>query len=53
MEGEFESSTVRDVVVRLGVADVRAFDLTWEVCRRLLHELGFSDQVRTGTVRCD
>lgn len=28
MEGDFESSTVRDVVARLGVADVRAFGLT-------------------------
>lgn len=28
MEGEFESSTVRDAVARLGLADVRAFGLT-------------------------
>lgn len=40
MDGEFESATVRDAVARLGVADVRAFGLTWEDCESLLHDLG-------------
>lgn len=35
MEGEFDPAhlpTIRDVVARIGVADVRAFGLTWEGC---------------------
>lgn len=49
MEGEFESATVRDAVARSGLADVRPFGLTWEGCRRLLHDLGFSTSVRIRT----
>jgi hypothetical protein len=45
MEGEFESPSVRDAVARLGLADVRAFGLTWDDCQRLLHELGFAAHV--------
>ncbi len=49
MEGEFESATVRDAVARLGLADVRAFGLTWEDCQRLLRDLGFAARVEIGT----
>ena len=48
MDGEFDPdhlSTIRDVVARLGVADVRAFGLTWEDCEQLLAQLGYSAQV--------
>jgi cobyrinic acid a,c-diamide synthase len=48
MEGEFaaeEMETLRRVVSRLGVADVRAFGLTWEDCEQLLQELGYSARV--------
>ncbi len=45
MEGDFESAAVRDAVARLGVADVRAFGLTWEDCERLLRDLGFTAHV--------
>lgn len=48
MEGEFDSqdvTTLRDVVARLGVADVRAFGLTWEDCEQLLARLGYSARV--------
>jgi hypothetical protein len=45
MDGDFESPTVRDAVGRLGLADVRAFGLTWEDCQRLLRNLGFAAQV--------
>jgi len=45
MEGEFESSVVRDAVARLGLADVRAFGLTWEDCERLLGAVGYSARV--------
>ncbi len=36
---------IRDVVARLGVADVRAFGLTWEDCESLLKKLGYSTHV--------
>lgn len=49
MEGEFESATVRDAVAHLGLADVRAFGLTWEDCQRLLRDLGFAAHVEIGT----
>ncbi len=48
MEGEFEgprAQQARDVVARLGVADVRAFGLTWEDCEELLRKLGYSAKV--------
>ena len=36
---------IRDVVAKLGVADVRAFGLTWEDCDGLLKKLGYVTQV--------
>lgn len=48
MEDGFEESglaAVRSAVSRLGVADVRAFGLTWEECEGLLSQLGFSARV--------
>ncbi|MGH7165034.1 MAG: hypothetical protein ACREIS_05860 [Nitrospiraceae bacterium] len=48
MEGEFEPqhfAAIRDVVARLGVADVRAFGLTWDDCEHLLKQLGYAAQV--------
>lgn len=48
VEGEFDPThltTIRDTVARLGVADVRAFGLTWEDCEQLLAQLGYSAQV--------
>ena len=48
MEGEFGSRNVehiRDVVARLGLADVRAFGLTWEDCERFFHQLGYAARV--------
>ena len=48
MEGEFVEDKLgdtRDVVARLGVADVRAFGLTWENCERLLKKLGYCAHV--------
>jgi len=50
MDGEFESTVVRDAVARLGVADVRAFGLTWDDCQRLLGDLGFAAQVQIEAV---
>ena len=48
MEDEFEESglpAIRSAVSLLGVADVRAFGLTWEDCEELLGQLGFSARV--------
>ena len=48
LESEFEERSapvIASVVSRLGVADVRAFGLTWEDCEQLLKELGFSTRV--------
>jgi cobyrinic acid a,c-diamide synthase len=46
MDGEFETAMVRDAAARLGVADVRAFGLTWEDCRTMLHDLGYAAEIR-------
>jgi len=48
MDGEFDEQQidkVRDVVARLGLADVRAFGLTWEDCEQFLKTLGYSAHV--------
>ncbi len=48
MDGEFaedQASTLSEVIPRIGVADVRAFGLTWEDCERLLGQLGYAARV--------
>jgi cobyrinic acid a,c-diamide synthase len=48
MDGEFserEMSALRGVVSRLGVADVRAFGLSWEDCEQFLQKLGYAARV--------
>ena len=48
MEADFaekDRESLRKVISRLGVADVRAFGLTWEDCEQLLQELGYSARV--------
>ena len=48
MDGEFaedQASTLSAVISRIGVADVRAFGLTWEDCERLLSQLGYAARV--------
>ena len=52
MEGEFateDAAAIAAVVSRLGVADVRAFGLTWEDCEQLLRQLGFSARIEIVT----
>jgi hypothetical protein len=44
MDGDFderETEVLRTVIARLGVADVRAFGLTWEDCEQALGQLGY------------
>ena len=48
MDGEFEQAhlaVIRDVVARMGVADVRTFGLAWEDCEQLLSRLGYAARV--------
>ena len=48
MEEEFDEinlDTLRDIVSRLGLADVRAFGLTWEDCEAFLSRLGYQVHV--------
>ena len=48
LDGEFadqDAEALRFVVSRLGVADVRAFGLTWEDCENLLDRLGYRARV--------
>jgi hypothetical protein len=52
MEDEFDDNglpAIRSAIARLGVADVRAFGLTWEDCEGLLGELGFAARVNIVT----
>ena len=47
MEADFERhdlEVLRDIVGRIGLADVRAFGMTWEDCEGFLSQLGY--QVR-------
>jgi hypothetical protein len=38
---ERDLATIRDIVARLGLADVREFGLTWEDCEGFLSRLGY------------
>ena len=53
-DGEFEEAdfnTIREVVARLGVADVAAFGLTWEAAVEMLSRLGYRAQVQVQALR--
>ena len=44
MESDFEGTyyeAIRDTIARLGLADVRAFELTWEDYASILKRLGY------------
>ena len=48
MDEEFEeeqAELLRDIIGRIGLADVRAFGLTWEDCESLLDRLGYRTRV--------
>lgn len=42
-EGYFE--LIRDILARIGLADVREFGLTWDDCYDYLHRLGYDVKV--------
>jgi len=47
-EGEFDPEyfdVLRDIISRLGVADVKAFGLTWEECEEMLARLGYQTKI--------
>ncbi len=49
MDGDFvgkDWKKVRDIVARIGLADVRAFGLTWEDCEQSLMALGYRTEVQ-------
>ncbi len=53
-EGEFDEAdfnTIREVVARLGLADVAAFGLTWEDAVEMLSRLGYRAQVQVQALR--
>jgi len=48
MEADFDErdyETLRDIVSRLGLADVKAFGMTWEDCEDFLSQLGYRVRV--------
>lgn len=48
-EAEFEEENLemlRDIIARMGVADVREFGLTWDDCTDILAQLGYQPQVK-------
>ena len=48
MEADFDEKdyeTLRDIVSRLGLADAKAFGMTWEDCEDFLSQLGYQVKV--------
>jgi arsenate reductase-like glutaredoxin family protein len=48
MEADFDEKdyeTLRDIVSRLGLADVKAFGMTWDDCEDFLSQLGYQVKV--------
>ncbi|MCA9869197.1 MAG: hypothetical protein KDI03_16675 [Anaerolineae bacterium] len=49
MEADLDEKNVenlRAVIARLGVADVRAFNLSWRDCESMLQQLGYRVQLQ-------
>jgi len=47
-EADFESRNfelIRDILARIGLANVREFGLTWDDCYNYLHKLGYNVKV--------
>jgi hypothetical protein len=54
MEAEFEpheAQTLRDVVGKIGLADRKAFGMSWEDCEDLLGRLGYQASVSVSEIR--
>jgi len=53
MEGDLDErdlDVLREALARLGLADVKAFGLSWEECVQLLGRLGYRIQVQVSPV---
>jgi len=53
MEGEIqgeEPEVVRDILARLGLADVKAFGLLWDDCYEFMQKLGYVLKIDAGRV---
>ncbi|MBI3008999.1 MAG: hypothetical protein HYY56_05765 [Candidatus Omnitrophica bacterium] len=53
MDAEFDDTdfiTIRDVISRVGLADVKAFGLTWEDCEEFLTRLGYRVKIQFSKV---
>lgn len=48
-EGYFD--LIRDIISRIGLADVREFGLTWDDCYDYLHKLGYDVKVELSEVK--
>jgi hypothetical protein len=52
LEGVYHD-VIRDVVARLGLADVRTFEWTWEDCETILKRLGYDIHIEIVAARWD
>ena len=53
MEGGFEpkdETTIRNVLGKLGLADVNNFGLLWEDCEQLMEQLGYKMKIEASLV---
>ena len=53
MEGDIQGEdpdVVRDILAKLGLADVKAFGLFWEDCNEFMRRLGYELRVDAGLV---
>ena len=53
MEGDIQGEdpeVVRDILARLGLADVKAFGLFWEECDDIMRKLGYVLKIDAGLV---
>ncbi len=53
MDGEIQGEdpeVVRDILARLGLADVKAFGLFWEECNDIMLRLGYVLKIDAGLV---
>jgi hypothetical protein len=53
MEGDIQDENpevVRDILAKLGLADVKAFGLFWEDCNEIMKRLGYVLKIDAGLV---
>ena len=53
MDGEIQGEDqeeVRDILARLGLADVKSFGLFWEDCNEIMKKLGYVLKIDAGLV---